>query len=290
MKRLRESSALTGGVKTGRALLISAGTGSSGMYTEAVLRRDGATAFPQGTKMYLNHLGESEYWERSGSRDIRDLVGVTTEAATWDVTQNGLVAGFEILPHMTDLVESLWEHVGLSIEASGVVDDSGEVTELRPDPLNAVALVPVAGRGGKVTDLFESFTRREGDHGSIVSDDYVPGEEDGMKPEEIAQAVTEALAPTLTAIQEALRPTEPEATETETVDVAAIAEAIAVADLPKSARTRVYEAVKAGTEVGAAITAESEYIKELRANLAESATGHVQTADSGNFDATIKGW
>ena len=116
--------------RKGKALLISEGVGSSGTYSAELLQRDGASAFPAGTHIFANHLGNEEAWERNGSRDIRDIIGVTTEAASWDETDRGLTSGIEIFPHARDFVESVWEHVGLSVEASGVVSEDGVVEAL----------------------------------------------------------------------------------------------------------------------------------------------------------------
>ena len=288
-KKLHESQT----PRKGKALLISEGVGSSGTYSAELLQRDGASAFPAGTHIFANHLGNEEAWERNGSRDIRDIIGVTTEAATWDESERGLVAGIEIFPHARDFVESIWEHVGLSVEASGVVSEDGVVEALVYSPLNAVALVPVAGRGGKVQGLFESF--RES-YGSITNDESVTDRKDsGMTPEEItsvAEALAEALKPSLTAIHEALTPAEPIVKDEDGEDASVIAEALVASELPTSARTKVYEAVKTGVKVADAIATEKTYITEL---LAESKTdgefnGRVDVSGTGAPKSALKAW
>ena len=276
-----------------RILLISEGQGSSGHYGADMLKRDGALAFPVGSKIYYNHLGENESWERNGSRDVRDLIGVTTSEVEWSEVEHGLEADAEWLPHAKDFVESVWEHVGLSVEASGVVSEDGVVEALVYSPLNAVALVPVAGRGGKVQGLFESF--RES-YGSITNDESVTDRKDsGMTPEEItsvAEALAEALTPTLTAIHEALTPAAPEEPVVEGEDASVIAEALVASELPTSARTKVYEAVKTGVPVADAIATEKTYITEL---LAESKTdgefnGRVDVSGTGAPKSALKAW
>ena len=287
-KKLHESQT----PRKGKALLISEGVGSSGTYSAELLQRDGASAFPAGTHIFANHLGNEEAWERNGSRDIRDIIGVTTEAASWDETDRGLTSGIEIFPHARDFVESVWEHVGLSVEASGVVSEDGVVEALVYSPLNAVALVPVAGRGGKVQGLFESF--RES-YGSITNDESTKKEEPGMTPEEItsvAEALAEALKPSLTAIHEALTPAEPIVKDEEGEDASVIAEALVASELPTSARTKVYEAVKTGVPVADAIATEKTYITEL---LAESKTdgefnGRVDVSGTGAPKSALKAW
>lgn len=288
-KKLHESQT----PRKGKALLISEGVGSSGTYSAELLQRDGASAFPAGIHIFANHLGNEEAWERNGSRNINDLIGITTEAATWDESERGLVAGIEIFPHARDFVESVWEHVGLSVEASGVVSEDGTVEALVYSPLNAVALVPVAGRGGKVQGLFESF--RES-YGSITNDESVTDRKDsGMTPEEItsvAEALAEALKPSLTAIHEALTPAEPIVKDEDGEDASVIAEALVASELPTSARTKVYEAVKTGVPVADAIATEKTYITEL---LAESKTdgefnGRVDVSGTGAPKSALKAW
>jgi hypothetical protein len=48
--------------------------GSSGYYPRDVLERDGATAWPIGTHMFLDHPGENETQDRP-ERSVRDLAG-----------------------------------------------------------------------------------------------------------------------------------------------------------------------------------------------------------------------
>ncbi len=38
-----------------RAILITPGKGSSGVYTEAMLKESGPVAFPKGTHSYIDH-------------------------------------------------------------------------------------------------------------------------------------------------------------------------------------------------------------------------------------------
>lgn len=288
-KKLHESQT----PRKGRALLISEGVGSSGTYSAELLQRDGHTALPAGTKLFCNHMGNEESWERNGSRDIRDIIGVTTEDASWDESERGLVADIQIFPHAKDFVESVWEHVGLSIEASGVVSGDGTVEALVYSPLNAVALVPVAGRGGKVQGLFEGF--RES-YGSIDNDESDTDRKDsGMTPEEItsvAEALAEALKPSLTAIHEALTPAAPEDEVIEGEDASVIAEALVASELPTSARTKVYEAVKSGTKVADAIAAEKTYIEDVlkESKTSEDFVGRVETSGTGAPKSALKAW
>ena len=286
--RLRESQV----ARKGRALLITAGLGSSGSYSAEVLQRDGAAAFPSGTFLYYNHLGESEEWERRGSHDVKDIVGVTKEAATWNEELAGLEAPVEIFPHAQEFVEAVWEHIGLSVESAGVISDDGVVEALIPSPLNAIALVPVAGRGGKIQGLFEGYRER---YGSISDDEPDKKEDTGMTPEdkqEIVEAVVAGISGAMTELKESLKPVEVEPKDKdESEDTAAVAEALVEAKLPASARAKVYEAVKGGAKVADAIAAEKAYIADV---LKESNTGTEEVAgrvkESGTVSGAIKAW
>ena len=278
--------------RKGRALLITAGLGSSGSYSAEVLQRDGAAAFPSGTFLYYNHLGESEEWERRGSHDVKDIVGVTKEAATWNEELAGLEAPVEIFPHAQEFVEAVWEHIGLSVESAGVISDDGVVEALIPSPLNAIALVPVAGRGGKIQGLFEGYRER---YGSISDDEPDKKEDTGMTPEdkqEIVEAVVAGISGAMTELKESLKPVEVEPKDKdESEDTAAVAEALVEAKLPASARAKVYEAVKGGAKVADAIAAEKAYIADV---LKESNTGTEEVAgrvkESGTVSGAIKAW
>ena len=286
--RLRESQV----ARKGRALLITAGLGSSGSYSAEVLQRDGAAAFPSGTFLYYNHLGESEEWERRGSHDVKDIVGVTKEAATWNEELAGLEAPVEIFPPAQEFVEAVWEHIGLSVESAGVISDDGVVEALIPSPLNAIALVPVAGRGGKIQGLFEGYRER---YGSISDDEPDKKEDTGMTPEdkqEIVEAVVAGISGAMTELKESLKPVEVEPKDKdEGEDTAAVAEALVEAKLPASARAKVYEAVKGGAKVADAIAAEKAYIADV---LKESNTGTEEVAgrvkESGTVSGAIKAW
>lgn len=271
------------------ATLITEGQGSSGHYSAEVLKEHGPKAFPKGTQVFYNHKTESDVWERSGSRDITELIGVTITESVWEESTKSLTADIEFFSNARQFVSEAMPYVGLSVEASGVISDDGIIEAIIPHPNNCVALVPNAGRGGKIESLFESFRDT---HGKLNPDDVDTGKDEGMKPEDIT-AVTEAVKAALEPLFESLKPAEPETpSETEGEDTATVAEAVASADLPKSARSRVYESVSAGTPVAEAIKAEQEYIAELQESAAQTQdTGRVREAGKANdFDGTVGLW
>ena len=92
-----------------RSRIIAADVqGSSGYYPGDVLRRDGATAFPAGTHVYLDHPSSSEETDRP-ERSVRDLAGVLIEDANFEdgPDGSGLFAQVQFLPHVKDLVKSI---------------------------------------------------------------------------------------------------------------------------------------------------------------------------------------
>lgn len=269
--------------------LITEGQGSSGLYPAEVLRRDGPIAFPAGTHLVINHLGENEMFERNGSHDTRDIVGATLEDARWDEETRSLVAEAEIAAHAAEFVESIMSYIGLSIEAGGFVNEDGVVESLAYSPHNSVALVPRAGRGGKIQALYESFVETWQSRDTIINEgtstDAIEQERGTpVSPEDIAKIV-EALKPLFTDLQESLAPAAPETTEEteETPDVATVAEALVAADLPEVARKRVYEAVNAKADLVEAIAAEKAYIASLKESVVDETPGQVR--ESARADA-----
>lgn len=111
--------------------------------------------------------------------------------------------------------------------------------------------------------------------------------ENGMTPEELDAVVTAAVAKAI----EALKPVTPADEETDSPDVAAVAEAVATSGLPESARKRVYEGLKAeGADVTALIEAEKQYIAELKAATPmDEDPGRVRESKTAT-DFRVSGW
>lgn len=107
--------------------------------------------------------------------------------------------------------------------------------------------------------------------------------ENGMTPEEI-KALADAIA-------EALKPVAPADEETDSPDVAAVAEAVATSGLPESARKRVYEGLKVeGADVIALIEAEKKYIEELKVDAPSEDPGRVREGSAATTDFRVSGW
>lgn len=289
IKLLEQSS---NGVKA-RIQIMSAGMGSSGYYSAEVIERDGPTAFPAGTHLFYNHITESEEWDRKGSRDIKDLVGKTITDAEYISESESLEADVVIYNSSVPRVQEFFEDIGLSIEASGKRDaETGEIQELIYSPHNAIALVPRAGRDGKITQFLESLENPEHlikESGTIETIENSPEKEPlEMTPEDIqklAEAITASLAPAFNDLKESLTPKAPEVTEPDTT-VAEVVEALVTADLPADLRTRVLESD--------APLKTLEDIKAIRESLSEkdkeASVGRVQESGAKYTNFAATGW
>ena len=254
-----------------KAVLITPGKGSSAIYTEDVLRRDGAVAFPAGTHSYVNHLQEGEI------RSPEKLWGVLAEDARYEEGV-GLVAKIKVMPHWAEFIENVGPHMGLSVYVEGMAsrNDDGDVLveSFVPNPMNTVDLVSWPGREGSglANKLYESAVRAsESDNGdtegvivSITEEGYSDMELKELSdqiaemPNLIAAAVAEALAPAV----------EPE--EKEEVSVEAVAEALVAAELPEVSRKAVYESLRNGGDLTDAIEAQKAFVAQVKEHLAES--------------------
>jgi hypothetical protein len=145
-------------VKSGnnwRAVLITPGKGSSGVYTEEMLKTYGPEAFKKGTHSYVDHPRDE-----SDIRSPKNIIGVLAEDAQYEEGV-GLVAEISIMPHWKEFVEAVAPHTGLSIYAMGEgnYNDDGDVVveNLIPHVQNSVDLVSYPGRpGSKLADkLYE---------------------------------------------------------------------------------------------------------------------------------------
>lgn len=255
--KVKEAGASLGrvnGVRRWRTRLIGVGAGSTGVYTESALQSTGPIAFPVGTQVHMNHDSWRDEDERPEG-DVTRLAGVVVTEPVFD--SDGLYAEIEFGEKWGPFVEQFHQFIGLSISASGFSTETNEVglpiiEGFIPSPLNRVDLVTKAGAKGQIIEaLEEAFRERK---------------EGAMTPEqirELTEALIEGLSPVLGEIKEAVTPKVVEEDENEGEDVATVAEAVAKADLPEIARTKVYESVKAGSKVEDAIKEQKDFIEAL---------------------------
>lgn len=266
-KLLRESSAipLAQSGNLWRAVCITPGEGSSGTYSESMLKAFGATAFPKGTHSYVDHPSKSE-----PERSPKNLIGVLSEDAHYEEGV-GVVANIEILPHWKDFVEAVAPHTGLSIYAMGTSDDDGTVTALESAIDNSVDLVSYAGRGGALAEkLYESAVSHS-TKGTAATEQPQPTinrKDESMDKEEMKAMLAEFKTELVGALSEALKPVEIPEGET---DFAAVAESAVKAGLPEESRKVVYESVKNGATAEDAIASQKALVDAISKQVQESA-------------------
>lgn len=251
--------------------------GSSGYYPASVLERDGATAFPAGTHIYLDHPTWEEDWQRP-ERSVKDLVGAMTEAAQYEddpVEGKGLYAKVKFRESVREDVEFYAETAGMSIRAIGITDESPATGELIVTELVeglSVDIVTHAGAGGKLVSMAENARK---------------GTESGTEQRELFAQLTEKdkqglakLFESITALSERFDRLEQKAAEHEqkveeanTLTAAQLIEKLDATDLPAVSRKRLAEAYKAGDDFDAAIAAEVEYFTQVQESVKPQAGG-----------------
>ena len=181
-----------------RAILITPGKGSSGVYPEAMLREYGPSAFPKGTHSYVDHPNHDEE-----IRSPKNLMGVLSEDAYYE-DGVGLVAELQVMPHWKEFVESVAPHTGLSIYAMGEGEYDDEEDEIVVESLianaqNSVDLVSYPGRpGSKLADKLYEAARAmsEAEPGELIEEDLVSMDHDGeMAYGQVAYVMTEGVFP-----------------------------------------------------------------------------------------------
>lgn len=274
--KLVESASL--GKVTGKrkwyARLIATGPGSSGYHTEEALRSTGASAWPAGTKINIDHATWDEIYARpEGS--LKTLAGIVADTPEYrdDVETPGLYANIEFGEEWGPFVEQFAEFIGLSIRAEGWGDEVNEnglkmIEGYIPSVLNTVDLVTEPGARGRLLEAIESVRAPKppviSESGTIVNDADITEEEGKRMTDEDIQKIVEALKPLFTGLQESLTPPAPvEGEEEGAPAVQDVAEALVKAELPEAARTRVYESIANGVEIDKAIESEKAYIKQL---------------------------
>jgi hypothetical protein len=145
--------------------IIEPGWGSSGFYPVEVLKRDGAKAFPKGTKMNWNHPTSTEEAERPEG-DLNFLASELVSDARWmerGPKGAGLYADAKVFEAYQPAVNDLAPHIGVSIHARGKAmqgEADGQqgviVQEILESPFNRVDYVTMPGAGGEIVSLFEA--------------------------------------------------------------------------------------------------------------------------------------
>lgn len=255
------------------AVLAKPGQGSSGYYSEAVLKEYGPLALAPGAKAFIDH---------DSSRSPKDMIGVYPDGARWDDELQALVGELEVFPHWVDFVEAVGPHAGLSIYMMGETDGNGNVTALVPDRMNGVDLVSYPGLvgSGLVEKLYESAKAALGqDSATDVQDTVITEGMMDMEKEEllaILEGFKAEVIEALTPVQEDA-PAEEDVVTEDVVDMAAIAETAIEAGIPTELRAEIYESAKAltHTEAVALVEARKNTVDAIRKAVTESAKQEV---------------
>lgn len=255
-----------------RVRLISPGTGSSGIYSAEMLNKYMAEALPKGTLVYLDHTGWSDEMEREGTRSIKDVAGKFVSDPVYEANApegEGSYVNIKFKRVVEQDLEDIGDAVGVSIEVhAGRKDEFGNIVEMHYDPLNALALVPVPGRDGRI---FENFRAKASES------ENNNGEADMPISKEDIEAVAERAA---ALVVEALKP-EPKDEQPET-DVAALVLKVSESGLPAVLTTPVVEAVLGGADIDEAIKAQEAVVKAIRESAKDDSTDSGVLSESGD--------
>lgn len=177
--------------------IISAGRGSSGYYTEALLKRDGPEIFKRGTLGFINHATPAEEAARPEG-DWSKIGWVTTGNAYWDEAGKdgpALYAPVMLNNKYAEEIKQLAPHTGASIRASG------QYAEAKGNGLTkCIAESKIAPDGkpgliGKLThaDSIDIVTKA-GRDGKLLLESATEGENE-MDKSEVLALIKEAIAP-----------------------------------------------------------------------------------------------
>lgn len=278
-------------------VIITEGTGSTGVYAAELMREDQAILF-ENAPSFMNHPIDPS---KPYLRDVMSISGRFTNLRAGVSEGKAAILGrFKPRREYAEFVEEFHDVLGLSIFslANGEKDDTGKVVVesfADVDPYRSVDIVVAAGRGGKFQRAEESARTIEASlghpEGTTPGAAPAPGthtqEEGIMKPEDIT-ALAEALT---NGVKAALEPVITFVTEQKTAAEAAAAGAPAAGEAIKSAISSAAAIEAAGfgetlkasllkdLEAGKDVTAAIEFAKTVTAEAAAAAKP-VQTAVS----------
>lgn len=285
MNKLLVESIADAPVKQGnrwRTIVARPGTGSSGIYSEELFRRDAHKILAPGAQSFINH---------DDSRNPKDMIGTFPEGSYWDEDVKAVVSELEVFPHWKEFVETVGPHCGMSIYAMGNADEDGNVIEFIEDRLNGCDLVARPGLvgSGLAEKLYESARAQASETTTTAVEEKKDNE---MDEKAIGEAIASALAPlaakldTLVATKENAEAVEAQAkADAEAVAKAveaydAAVKAVDEADLLKPQADALLEAAKRGEDITAAIES-AKAIKEAAVEAARVSEGAPAGRDFG---------
>ncbi len=271
-----------------RVIVARPGQGSSGFYSEEMLRRDAHKIIAPGGQAFINH---------DDSRNPKDMLGVYPEGSFWSEEDKAVVSELEVFSHWKEFVEEVGPHCGISLYALGQADEEGNVTAIQEDRLNGADLVARPGLvgSGLAEKLYESAIA--GSEKATV----IAAEENGNEME--LEEKVDALVAKIDALTSAIVAENGKKAE-EAAQIKADAEAVASAveaydaavkavdeaDLLAPQREAILSAAKRGEDVTAAIEsakAVKEAALEAAGRLNESAN---QGRDFGASESKFGAW
>lgn len=279
---LQETTAAPPEKKGNRWRVIAArpGQGSSGFYSEELLREQGPAAFEENAQSFINH---------DVTRNPKDMIGIFPESFYWDEDEKALVGEIEVFSHWADFVEEVAPHVGMSLFAAGEVDEDGNVVKLIPDRQNGVDLVSRPGLigSGIAEKLYESAHAASNEPGVNAARE---GKET-MELEKQVEELTKTVGDLAEHVKSLVSTQVAEAEQTAQVeaDEAAVAEALDAFEsrvaainaeeslLPSQRKALIAEA-KRGADVEPLMEAAKAIVEEARTGFAaqeDSAQGHI---------------
>lgn len=266
--------------------IIAPGWGTSGYYSQEVLKEFGPKAFPKGTHMHWDHPTVSEDRERP-ERSLNTLAAALVEDAAYQDNGPkgpGLYSRAQVRNAYREPLDELAPHIGVSIRTAGEVKFGiaegrrGRIVKSML-PGGTVDFVTTPGRGGEVLQLFEAARGRGQAADPIPDQNHIPPvEEDSSVGDEELREAQSQLAAERTRAERAeglllLR----EARDK-------VVAALSATKLPDFVRTRLAESISANPPIKdgkvdeAALTAKiEESVKEEAAYIAKlTGSGHVR--------------
>lgn len=252
-----------------RVIVARPGQGSSGFYSEAVLRRDAEKIIAPGGQMFINH---------GADRNPKDMVGIYPEGSFWDEDEKAVVSEVDVFSHWKEFVEEVGPHCGASLYALGESDEDGNVTAILEDRLNGADLVARPGLigSGLAEKLYESAVAHSEEKPTVT----VAEEHKEIKMDQELKDALTGISNTLAALvadkkneesAQAQVAADEAVAQARVESFAAAVKAVDEADLFESQRESILESAKAGEDVAPLIEAAKKVKAEAIAALTEAA-------------------
>jgi hypothetical protein len=172
--------------------LISPGKGSTGYYSEDVLKRAAENkVFHKGLHNFIDHPTQQEEAQRpEGS--IEKLGSALIEDAKWYDNWSdkkgvdhgpGLYASAKINPPFDRKLDVIADDIGISIRAKGRISKRGDSVHVESiDRAKSADYVTIAGRGGEVISLIESARQAPiGEQDMPITDEEIKRLQEGNR-------------------------------------------------------------------------------------------------------------